>query len=507
MNNLYYDFEKIVNKYSKRHCLIFQDKKITYKELYNLSIKFYNRLSQFEIREGDSICIESEKNPEVYAIMLASLKLGVPYFFLDKNSPLDKKLDIIAQAKPIIYFYEEIKTRAKIKHSFNIKNFLKLKNNKVKLNNKNSKLSSIAYYMFTSGSTGKAKGVIINQYNLKHFINWAIKEFKFDNKTIHAGLNLIFFDNSVFDFYISIFSGATLLPIKKIDLIDPTKVIKNLKKNKCNSWFSVPTLIIYFMTLRLLKKENLPNLKRIIFGGEGFMMQKLRELYKEFGDSIVYSNVYGPTEATCMCSNYNIKKIDFKLDEKFPPIGELHRYFDGYLWNKNRENKNVGELVLGGPCIGQGYLNEQKIKNSGFKKDPLIKNYNRRVYFTGDIFKYDGRKRLNFVGRIDNQIKHNGIRIELEEIESRIRRYKNIKDVLVFQVYKNFTSYLIASIIVEKNFDFKNFLQFNKLNMLKHTKINFFNKVKKFPKQPNGKIDRIESKKICIKNFLNDKKN
>jgi len=339
MNNLYYDFEKIVNKYPKKDCLIFEDRKIKYGELYNLSIKFYNRLSQFEINEGGSICIDSDKSPEVYAIMLASLKLGIPYFFLDPNSPLDRKLEIVKQAAPTIYFYEQKKIKSKIKYSFNIKKFLNLKNNKVKSNNKNSNLSSVAYYMFTSGSTGKPKGAIINQYNLKYFIRWGVEEFKFNNKTIHAGLNLIFFDNSVFDFYISIFSGAALIPVKKIDLIDPTKVIKTLKKNRCNSWFSVPTLIIYFMTLRLLKRKNLPNLKRIIFGGEGFIIEKLRELYKEFGDNVIYSNVYGPTETTCMCSNYNVRKIDFMSAKKYPPIGKLHYYFDGYLWNGNKKNK------------------------------------------------------------------------------------------------------------------------------------------------------------------------
>jgi len=444
------------------------------------------------LKKDQPVCFDTDKSIEVYASMLACIKIGAPYLFLDFESPKKRKLEIIKSSKPKLYLTSGnsfLKLEKGIL-KYNIRQFIRTKIKK-NLNHNTSQnrssLASAAYYMFTSGSTGKAKGVIINQANLQYLISWAKNAYKFNNKTKHSGLNTIYFDNSVFDFYATIFNGGTLLSVYKKNLYNPVATISFLKKNKCTSWFSVPTLIDFYLKMKVFKKGSLPNIKRFIFGGEGFLITRLKELYNIFGKNIFYSNVYGPTETTCICSSYDVTSLDLKKKTGFPPIGYLHKYFDGFLWNKNKIDKKIGELVLRGPCVGQGYLNDINVNNS-FKMISFLPS--EKLYFTGDIMKKDNTGKLFFLGRKDNQVKHRGHRIELEEIEFRIKKIEYIDNVIVHQRNINNDSELIASIVLKKKIE-KKYLHKIFKKHLPHfmipTQIIFF---KKFYVNKNGKISR-----------------
>ena len=165
----------------------------------------------------------------------------------------------------------------------------------------------------------------------------------------------------------------------------------------------------------------------------------------------------------------------------------MHRYFDGFLWNNNKINKRIGELVLRGPCVGQGYLNPTNVNNK-FKTITLFPS--ERIYFTGDIMKKDNKGKLFFLGRKDNQVKHRGHRIELEEIEFRVKKIKCIDDVIVHQKNINNESQLIASIVLKKKIEIKllnNLIKKHLPNFMLPTKVVFF---KKFYVNKNGKVDR-----------------
>jgi len=444
------------------------------------------------LKKDQPVCFDSDKSVEVYAAMLACIKIGAPYFFLDFESPIERKMEIIKISKPKLYLTSDSKF-IKLEKSidqYNINQFIriKIKNNSNRSTLENcSSLASIAYYMFTSGSTGKPKGVIINQSNLQYLIYWARDAYKFNKKTRHSGLNPIYFDNSVFDFYATIFNGSTLLAVYKKNLYNPISTIKYLKKYKCTSWFSVPTLINFYLKMKVFKKNSLPNIKRFIFGGEGFLITRLKELYNIFGKKILYSNVYGPTETTCICSSYDVNSLDLKKKSGLPPIGYLHKYFDGFLWNNNKIDRKTGELVLRGPCVGQGYLNHDNINNK-FQTVPFLPF--EKIYFTGDIMKKDNMGKLFFLGRKDNQVKHRGYRIELEEIEFRIKKIKYIDDVIVYQKNIKNESQLIASIVLKKRIEKKllyNIIKKHLPHFMIPTQIVFFDK---FYVNKNGKVDR-----------------
>ena len=154
-------------------------------------------------------------------------------------------------------------------------------------------------------------------------------------------------------------------------------------------------------------------------------------------------NVYGPTECTCICSNYKISKFDFSKKEitKYAPLGKkMIKKFDYYILNKNKKIKfgEKGELVLCGPNVGQGYYNNKPETKKRFVQNHFKKKNKDIVYMTGDIVYQEKKNRLiYFVSRSDNQIKHLGHRIELDEIEKALNSLNKIKGSIVTYGKKN----------------------------------------------------------------------
>lgn len=178
---------------------------------------------------------------------------------------------------------------------------------------------------------------------------------------------------------------------------------------------------MYLDSLHLLTPDRLPSVKRFMFGGEGFPLARLRRFFDEFVGKARLINCYGPTETSCICSSFDITADIFETAEGLPPLGPLnpdfsHRILDEEL--KPVATGQPGELWLGGPCVGLGYLNNPEETERRFCQDPLVKGYRSILYRTGDLVQEDSRTGiLRFRGRADNQIKLHGYRIELEEID------------------------------------------------------------------------------------------
>jgi D-alanine--poly(phosphoribitol) ligase subunit 1 len=254
------------------------------------------------------------------------------------------------------------------------------------------------------------------------------------------------FDNSVFDFYSSIFNGATLLSIKDDIILNPRKLIKKLNVLSPTIWFSVPSLLVYVLNLRAFKNNDLQSLRIFTFGGEGFPKNKLRELWGLFGQRITFINVYGPTECTCICSSYVVNENDI-LDNDLLPIGKMAPNF--YPIVVDDENKvaiinEIGELCLGGPNVGIGYYNNIEKTEESFIDDPRFNKLKIKVYKTGDLVLFDSKREVFlFKGRVDNQIKRMGYRIELEEIENVLNSLNYVNEsAVVYVINQDLTKYL-----------------------------------------------------------------
>jgi D-alanine--poly(phosphoribitol) ligase subunit 1 len=274
------------------------------------------------------------------------------------------------------------------------------------------------------------KGAVMSHRNVLNFIEWARDRFAIRPNDIFSNANPIYFDNSVFDFYASLFSGASLVPISSQQARDPKKLVQIVNEQQCTLWFSVPSLLVYLLTTRALEAKDFPSVRKIIFGGEGFPKAKLKRLYELFGNRADLENVYGPTECTCICSAHTISSADFADMQSLATLGFLASNFDYEILSTNG-SEGTGELFLRGPNVGLGYYNDPERTAKSFVQNPTHRRFADIGYRTGDLVRRDSKGQLHFVGRSDFQIKHMGYRIELEEIEAALGSVPEVKECAV----------------------------------------------------------------------------
>lgn len=499
--NLGLMFSSIAENNAKRPAIEIGNDIATYQDIELLSNKIARFLLAEGFNSGDRIGLTSHKSIEIFALIVACWKLGVAYFFFDRFSPqyrLDRMLEI---CQPKLVIYKVSNNASIITDKYRS---VELDNVKIKASSYiDSKLdhyiynvsaNAIAYIMFTSGSTGVPKGVAVSHQNVINFTKWAINEYSITVGDKFTNINSLFFDNSVFDIYTSLLSGACLLPISRKNLKDPTKLIQYVNKKKASIWFSVPSFLIYILNLHVFDQVELTTIKKIIFGGEGFPKNKLKELYNLFHGSIELFNVYGPTECTCICSSYKINEIDFenKRMDQLAPLGSIISNVDYYILNnegKKVELGEKGELYLGGTHVALGYFNNPLKTSEQFIQNPLHNDYRDIVYRTGDIVKQDkATKQLHFLCRKDDQVKFMGYRIELGEIEAALASISGIDEFAVVFGKKNTYDEITCFLKSEK--EVKEIKQDLSMVLPNYMMPRKFIYRKALPKNANGKIDR-----------------
>jgi D-alanine--poly(phosphoribitol) ligase subunit 1 len=307
-----------------------------------------------------------------------------------------------------------------------------------------------AYVMFTSGSTGEPKGVVIPHQGVLHLVEWASHDLGIGPDDRLTNVNPIFFDNSVFDIYAGLLNGAAIVALDALKGRPPAELVADIASNKCTFFFAVPTLFMFLDSMHLLTPDKLPSVSRFMFGGEGFPVARLRRFYEAFAGKAQLINCYGPTETSCICSGFAITESALQITEGLAPLGRLNPGFSCRILDdelKPVAAGSVGELWLGGPCVGLGYLNNPEETAKRFRQDPSIDGYRAILYRTGDLVALDQRTGLlHFRGRADNQVKLRGYRVELEEIDHAMASIPGVTRALAMVIEDvNGSSRLIAA--------------------------------------------------------------
>ncbi len=508
-HNLGLYFTKVANIHAHDVALRCENKNYTYAELQNLASQYAQLLVENNCQQGDIIAIGHTKCPQSYALMLAGLMLGIAYVNIDVTSPVPRTLRILETSKPKLIFYDDEADNAIMQNLADLcacplialHNLSEICLNEQRLQILDDRMhkidgASIAYIMFTSGSTGNPKGVAVTHENLIHFIAWGKQCFEIKSQDIFAQISPMYFDNSVFDFYIALFSGASIVPISRSLLTSPLDLVNYIEQMQCTIWFSVPSMLMYLMTMKVLSPERLPNIRSFSFGGEGYPKIELKKLYDTYASRARIVNVYGPTECTCICSAYDLGLADFEDMEGLPTLGQLNQNFDYLILDDEGNQDNIGELCLIGPNVAAGYYNDIERTNASFVTIYSSERFGKRMYKTGDIVREEAGK-LYFVGRKDNQIKHMGYRIELEEIEHALIRMDNINQAAVnYERTQALYGRIIAYVASDLALESAHILEQMKILLPSYMLPAKIHVLPSLPKNANGKVDKQALKNI-----------
>lgn len=507
--NLAEFFYHTANENKEATAIKYRSYSINYNDLNKKSNQIANYFISLGVKQGDVVGIINTKTILGYACMLAALKIGAAYTNIDISNPLSRTESIIntCRIKLLISDADSSETES-IKALSEIVDLIYLNPDLIKyekysdINLKISKEiigTTPAYIMFTSGSTGNPKGVTISHANVISFIGWSISKYAITRDDVFAQISPMYFDNSVFDFYTALFSGASIVPVKREELNNARKLLDLIDSMACTIWFSVPSLLVYLQTLRVLNDRTLQSIRIFTFGGEGYPKSELQKLFKLYGNKAKFINVYGPTEATCICSSYEVTEKDFGDMTKLSSLGSINPNFGYLILDENLEevkSGDKGELCLIGPNIALGYYNDLDRTSQKFIQNPKINTHTEIIYRTGDIV-YEDSGLLWFSGRVDNQIKHMGYRIELEEIEAAINSISVINQSAVVYQRVNVNYGKIIAHVSTKSDITELQLKNNLREVLPSYMIPSIIKLVDFlPTNPNGKVDKAKLKHV-----------
>ena len=455
--NLGQAFERICKTRASHTALSYPDgTRITYAELGDRVEHIAAGLLKRGLKPREVVALFNHKSVDGIAAILACTKLGLLYTNVDPASPPDRCVRILDRCMPSIILVDEPSVDAmRVISGPHAEKLVALKDvTDAKRPPVHTEATSItgsdgAYIMFTSGSTGFPKGAVITHQNVLNFIAWGRHSIGISEADTPTNVNPIYFDNSVCDLYVALYNGATLCPFTADQVKDARALVKSVEALGCTMWFSVPSMLVYLLTMRAIDKTSMPAMRRIMFGGEGFPKTKLKELHTFLGDRVKLINVYGPTECTCICSAYDITEKDFAEMEELAPLGHLAPDFYFHIDPLDASDPKLGELLLGGPNVGSGYYNDPDRTSNAFVQDPTAPHYRKVMYRTGDLVRLGNDGLLRFKGRVDNQIKHMGYRIELEEVEAAFSALPSVHEVGV--IYKTGAAGVAGSILAYVN--------------------------------------------------------
>ncbi len=350
--------------------------------------------------------------------------------------------------------------------------------------------TDILYVLFTSGSTGVPKGVIITHRSVIDYTEWVGETFGLNHNTVIGSQAPFYFDNSVLDIYSTIRNGGTLHVIPPMFYSFPIRLLEYIRDYKINTIFWVPTVLSRVADLNLLDKCDIDCLDKVLFAGEVMPARQLNMWIKRLPNA-TFANLYGPTEITVDCTYYIVDR-EIK-DNESVPIGRACMNTDILVLKENNELVGVnekGELCVRGSSLSLGYYNNPEKTADAFVQNPLNKLYHELIYRTGDIVHYNERGEIIYDGRKDSQIKHTGHRIELGEIEMAVSAHPSISSncCLHEQIKDQLVLFYVGDI--EEN-EIRKYLT----GILPEYMLpNICHKLPQMPLNLNGKIDRVKLK-------------
>ena len=405
-------FYEQVEKTPNNVALIFEHKEFTYAALNAISNQFADYLNcTYGIQPDELVGMMLDRSEWMIIAILGIIKAGGAYVPIDPDYPQDR-IDYIKEdsACKVLIDDHELDRFKLSSAKYSTKNI------------KNGLISSnLVYCIYTSGSTGKPKGVLVEHRNLVNLLWWQKEEvYKMTSDERVLQFSTITFDPSAEQIFIAFLTGAGLVVVNKYTLLDVKALEKYIIAKKITHIHAVPTY------LAELSIKDMSCVKRVITGGESC----LPALAEKWNKHCTFINEYGPTETTITSAEYVFETSGNPYS--FIPIGRPVANTQIHILDENKQlvpSGEVGEIYIGGDGVTRGYLNRPDLTREKFIENP--NKPGDRIYCTGDMGRWLPDGNIEYLGRIDDQVKIQGYRIELDEISAVLETHPKVTAAVV----------------------------------------------------------------------------
>ena len=430
--------------------LLLGDESLTYAELAAATDRIAQVLVERGVRPGDRVGVLAAKAPWTIAALIGTLKAGGVYVPVDSASPAARVARIVRSAEPTVLLADDTATGLidglvgegvddlvvgslaepltgeRFSTAFSRAELAAAEATTPAVET----LPDLAHLLFTSGSTGVPKGVMITHDMVTAFVDWALGHFGTKPGDKISGHPPLHFDLSTFDIYATLAAGAELHLVPASLGLDARRTAAFIRDHELTQWFSVPSVLTYLARFDAVAQDDFPALERLLWCGEVLPTPVLAHWMRKLGH-VRFTNLYGPTEATIASSYYDVPSVPD--DESVPvPIGVPCAGETLVVLDEGRPAPvgGIGELYIGGVGLSPGYWRDQEKTDAAFVTGPD----GERIYRTGDLARADDDGVVHFLGRTDSQIKSRGYRIELGEIESAVNTVAGVRECAVVGV-------------------------------------------------------------------------
>lgn len=461
-------FEAQVDSSPDQIALLFDGNSLSYRQLNQQANQLAVQLNQKTVGPDAIVAVYMERSFELLIALIAIQKVGAAWLPLDPAQPNQRLLAMVEDAKPALIITNHSNTAESDLAAHAQRGELRLSNlnemgcaidAEIKNPARNPQLhneNSAAYLIYTSGSTGKPKGVINTQKGIVNRLLWMQSTYNLTQQDRVLQKTPISFDVSVWELFWPLITGATLVIAKPGGHLDREYLAHCIAQNNISVTHFVPGMLADFLDADSTTKQpnTLQSLRDVICSGEA-LTAALQQKFFDILPNTLLHNLYGPTEAAIDVTAW---QCDATHTGQRIPIGKPIFNTQIHLLDADGHEVPVGakgHLHIGGVGVARGYLNRPKLNKERFVANPFSTQESNTLYATGDsaIYREDGN--IEYLGRLDDQIKLRGVRIELGEIEAALAGLEGIKQAaarLVSITHSNQpTQALVAYLVLENS--------------------------------------------------------